>query len=90
MGSLRQQTTLNRESAVREQRLGLVFVYSDIHFLVHGCVRASACRTHEALEVKVVHPALQGPPTFVTDGTTPSGTEPRSVAPSYRFVLIAF
>ena len=80
MGSLRQQSAVNRESAVLEQCLGWGFVYFDIHVLVHGCVWASACRAREALEVTVAHQALHRPPVFVTDGTTPSGTEPRSVA----------
>ena len=70
VGTLRQQSTVSRESAVLEQCLGWVFVYFGIHVLVNGCVQASACRAREALEVKVAHPALHRPPVFVTGGTT--------------------
>ena len=76
VGSLWQQSVVNRKSAMLGQCLGWVFVYFDIHGPAHGCVRASACRAGEALEVKVAHPALHTPPVFVTDGTTPRGTEP--------------
>ena len=80
VGSLCEQSAVIRESADLEQCLEWVFVYFNIHGLVHGCVRASACRAFEALEVKVAHPALRRPRVFVTDGTTPSGTKPRNVA----------
>ena len=88
-GNLWQQSAVNRESAVLEQCLGWAFVYFDIHVLVHGCVRASGCRAREALEVKVAHPALHRPSVFVTDGTTPGGTEPRSGA-GHPIGLIVF
>ena len=61
LGNLRQQSAVNRDSAVLEQSLGWVFMYFDIRVLVHGCVQASACCAHEELEVKVAHLALQRP-----------------------------
>ena len=61
------------ESAVLEHCLGWVFVYFNIHVMIHGCVRASACRACEPMEVKGARPVLHRPPIFVTDGTTPSG-----------------
>ena len=53
VGSLWHQSAGTRESSVLEQCLRWVFVYFDIHVMVHGCVRDSACRAREALEVKV-------------------------------------
>ena len=90
VGSLRQYLAVSRESALLEQYLGWVFVYFELHVLVHGCVRASACRAREAREVKVAHRVLHKPLVFVTDGTTPSGTEPRNVACHPTNNLIVF
>ena len=80
MGSLWHHSTVNRESAVVEQCLGWVFVYFAIHVMVHGCVQASARRACEALEVEVAHPSLHIPLVLMINGTTPSRSEPRSVA----------
>ena len=43
--------------------------------MVHGCVRGSACRAREALELKVACLPLHGSPVFLTDCTTHSRAE---------------
>ena len=52
---------------------GWVFVCCDIHVLVHGCARASACPAREALEVIATSAAFHRP---LMDGTTPRRIEP--------------
>ena len=74
VGTLLQQSVVNKESVVVEQCLGWVYVSFDIHVLVHGWAWASACRAREAVEMKVAQTALHRPPVFATDGTTTSGT----------------